>query len=223
MLLFAGVTSIGAVKIIGRTKSLAILPILLIVSSFILNPFFASKIWFYNFAILSAATFALILFIRQEIKSKENPEDRRRHPILRKNLAFNKSAAIAVMMVSFLAFFALQENTGIPSWVILIGFFTVSSSIFWEALRFNFKNNSELALISLIGGLALMEFAWALFFWPLGFYSNAVILLALSYAFLDIIDIALIKKVPTPRIAADIGLALLAILIVAGTSKWLPL
>lgn len=223
ILFFVGILSIGIVKVVGKSKSLLLLPILLIAASFVVNLFFASKVWFYSFSILSAATLVLILFLRQEIKNKENPEDRRKHPRLRNSLAFNKSIAIAVMAVCFIGFFAIQENTEISFWIVLAGFFAISVSAFWEVIRFNVKNSREAALISSVGGFVIMEFAWALSFWPLGFFSNAVILLSLSYVFLDIVDIALVRKVPASRIAADAGLALLAILIVAGTSKWLPL
>lgn len=223
MLCFLGMLLFGIIKVVGQRKSLLLLPIVLIAASFFANPFFASKTGIYSFSILSSALLATMLFVRQEIKSKENPDDRRSHPRMRNALSLNKTISISVMMICFLGLFALQENTAIDLWIILAGFFVMPASLFWEIIRLNFKNNREAALISITGGFVSMEFAWALLFWPIGFFSNAVILFAICYAFVDIIDFVLLQKISVSRIAADAVLAIAAILIVAGTSKWLPL
>ena len=223
ILFFIGVLSFAVVRIIGRTKALVLLPILLMASSFILSPFFVSKIWFFAFAVLSVATFSFMLFLRQEIKNQNNQEDRRSHPRLRENFAFNKSIALIVMAVCFFGLFAIQENTGISFWAVLIGFFAVSTSIFWEILRFNFKNSAEAIFMPLVIGFIVMEFAWALSLWPIGFFSNAIVLFALSYAFLDIVENVLTEKISFAKVVIDVGIALAAILIVAGTSRWMPL
>lgn len=222
-LFFIIILSFGIAKVIGKNKALIFLPVLLITASFILSPFFSYDISFFGFLALISATFAMMLFLRQEIKNNENPEDRRSHPRLRESFAFNKSLAAVVMGVCFLAVFAIQENTELPFWIGLLGFFIIAYLISWEVFKFNFKSSRDVKFIAFISGFIAMEFAWALSFWPLGYFSNAMILLALNYAFISVIDAALQEKISSRKIAIDIGIALAAILIIAGTSRWLPL
>lgn len=210
-----------ASRVVGKNKYFLVLPVVLIAAPFALIPFLAPQFWTYFFIFLSTGALFLTLYLRGEILSKDGGGDRRRYPRFRKYFEFNKAANISVLAFCYMAFFAMAES--LPFWAVLTGFFLSSLLIFWETLRFSISEKTKALVICLSLAMAAAEFAWALSFWPLGFFSHAVILLAIMYSFIDIVDNIAAKKISTSKIIFDLGISLTSIVLVMGTSKWLPL
>lgn len=233
---------------VGKSLFFVSLPAILAISSFLLLPFLSPDSWVYGFIVLDVSIFTLSLYLRKNILDKENPQDRRSHPIFRKKAALDKTLAITVLIISYTGLFAIvlfpmEENEYVSFWMILLGFFAASSIIFWEILKLSEKRSERtliaasakkiekipaemdkiIILASLSLGLIALEAAWALSFWPLGFFSSGIALVGIMFAFLDIFEQILFRNISFLRIIYDIGIAISAILMVAMTTKWIPI
>lgn len=214
------------IKIVGMRLSFISLPMILAVFSFLLLPFLAPNSWAYGFIAASSLVFASSLFLKKSVLSKENVKDgKKRFNAIKKQLAADKIIVIAVMAIGYTSLFAMMlfpvyENSYIPFWIVLLGIFATSSILFGEILKIL---EGFTSLIPLILGFMILETAWAISFWPLGFFSLAIVLLSISFMLLDISEQILSQNVSSVRMVYDIGVVISAILLVVMTTKWMPI
>ncbi len=212
------ITLFGCMKIIGKPKRLVIMPMLLVVASFAVIPFFVSWIGVFLFSVFSSAIFYALLFLRQKRESKK--QGRRQHELLRSKIAFNKPLVIIVLSLCFLALFLNLRNSNISFWFALVVFFVVSFLSFKEILRLNTNHNQCVTIISLVSGLVFLEIAWALSFWPLESFSLMVILLSVAIALLNIFEETINKKITYISLIKNLGIIAIAIAAISLTTHW---
>lgn len=214
-------------KIVGKSLFFAALPSLFVVSSFLLLPFLAPKSWACGFIFFCAAGLGLLLFLRQIIVNRESPKDRRKHPIFRKKIILSKTAAVLAMYIGFAGLFAILENIEVQFWAVLLAFFIIGSTVSSEFLSlgaFIREKRQNLGwnilIFSLCLGMVALQLAWAIAFWPLGFFSLSIILLSVFFAVLDIAEQIIAGEFSPARALYNSGAALIAILLAVCTSKW---
>jgi len=223
-IILSAVVLFGIIKIIGKSTFLLIAPLILAAVSFLLASFLAPKTWAYGFIVISLIIFIASLYLRKSIVPQDGSDDRRKHLILRKSIMLNKAIDIIISTISFIALFAALENLNISYPVVLLGFFAVSMLFSKEILKLsNSRNSNFYKIVSFVIGLSILEFAWILSLWPLGFFSLGIILASIFFAFVDIAQQIISKRKTLSIIAYDIGLAVLVILIISLTVKWMPI
>lgn len=82
---------------------------------------------------------------------------------------------------------------------------------------------SESLLGAWVGTLIMAEFAWVLLFWPVHFFTAAVVMLAVFYLIYMISHLSLIGKLSRRKIYFQVSLISIVVLIALLSSAWQPI
>ena len=114
-----------------------------------------------------------------------------------------------------------------PFWIMLLLILFVSLITSKDILEYASKSNldesppkRDVNLSAFLIALMSLEIAWAVAFFPLGYRSSAMILFASYYSILASVFFFLTKREKKRKLAKDIIISLIAIVLILITAKW---
>ncbi len=152
--------------------------------------------------------------------------------------AFDKIAVAILNGINFLVFFIWANllfasfinfsEQVYPVWVMIILSALLSFIIARDTLEANLAleiksrklEKNDLNLAGVLIALMTSQITWGLAFYPFRYRSSAMILLAVFYIFFTATQFFLVKEDKKRKLAKDIIVGLIAILLVLITSKW---
>ena len=143
------------------------------------------------------------------------------YPLKDRRLSSYSLIIIAVLFLVYSTVFSLYLYMNISSWIVIIlnvGFSVIISLCFFDWEKLYRKG----VAISFVLGLIILEFTWALLFWPTGVIGRSIVLLAAMYVCLGLSRSYLVVGRIERRQAFDyLIISVVLITVVLGTSKWI--
>jgi hypothetical protein len=111
----------------------------------------------------------------------------------------------------------------IPWWVILIASFALFFLIFWQAFYKMGQHSGRLILGTLACSLMMAEIFWALLFWPVYFFTSAIVSFAAFYLAYILSGLYFEGRITARKVYFQAGLVLLILLLSLASAAWQPL
>lgn len=107
-----------------------------------------------------------------------------------------------------------------PWWLVTLLFFGVSFLIFWQMFYKMGQMEKNLTLGALIGGLIMAEVSWALLFWPVYFFTAALVSFSLFYVCYILSGLYFEGRLTSRKVYFQLALVLLVLFATLASTAW---
>lgn len=205
-------------KKISIFNSLNGFPLVFLIGNFLFFPLLIGQIWQHSYIILTSLIFYLTLV--------KGPYQKEREEILKSIDKPDSSAKnFFVFLTAFLCFggiYGLYLNLLFPLWLMIAAVLLITFLLTYQFLTPH-RSQPSFWLYLFILALIMVEMAWTLSFLPFSYLTIGAILLIIYYVILNLLELSLNKSLSKSLILKRIFLAIIALILLLITTKWLPI
>lgn len=166
------------------------------------------------FAFLSSIIYYLLLL--GIYRSGKNIDDKTARGVI-------SMVLMATVFLFFSASYGIYLNFKIPSWLLMIFYFTNTVIISYQYFATIEREKKITVLIySLVLGFAMLEMGWIVNFWPFGYLTTGFILLMFYYILWDLVQNYFLKNLSKKKVFVNLVFFILMSAVVLYSSRWLP-
>lgn len=121
----------------------------------------------------------------------------------------------------YASFFSFGLFLNTPSWLLTIFSFIIAFLISYQTLWVNKINFKRSNLFVIMIGLILAEFFWSVDFLPTSYFVNAVILIIVYYALINIVRDYLLGNLNKKLIRRYLTVSFFVLILILATAQWI--